>query len=104
MPEKFLISKAIDISPSAIGKSTSIWIKGFIPVLLLALLGFTFYRAFFVKEQSQKIVIQKGATAVIQQKQEAPKRFFIPFIEGGVEQRSDSNMGTYIRAGLRVEF
>lgn len=103
MAEKFLINKAVDFSPNAIGKSTSVWVKGFLPILFLGLLGFTIWKAFFVKEQSQKIIVQKGATALIQQKQEAPKRFFIPFIEAGVEQRSDSNMGTYIRAGMRIE-
>ena len=33
------------------------------------------------------------------------KRFFIPFIEGGVEQRQGADaLNTYIRGGIRVEF
>ena len=34
------------------------------------------------------------------------KRFFIPFVEGGVEKNTNSNrdFDTYLRAGLRFEF
>lgn len=50
-------------------------------IVILVFVGFTIYRAYFVKaqQQTQKIVIQKGASAVIQQKQEIPKRsWWIP--------------------------
>ena len=70
---------------------------------LFVLAGFTIYKAFFVKTSQQMIVAKKGSKVEVTQINKA-SRFFIPYIEAGVEQRSDSNMGTYIRAGLRVEF
>jgi len=36
---------------------------------------------------------------------QSAKRFFIPFIEGGVEQRQGADaFNSYLRAGLRFEF
>ena len=78
------------------------WGLGWRLIITLAILffvGITIWRAFFMKTTS--VTVQKGGTANIYNQ---PKRFFIPFIEGGVEQRSDRNMGTYIRAGLRIEW
>lgn len=78
--------------------------------LIIIAVGWAVYVAFVkpwinpLKTQTQTIKVEKGATAIIQQKQAASKRFFIPFIEAGVEQRNDKNMGTYIRAGARIEW
>lgn len=56
-------------------------------------------RAFFMKNTT--VNVGKGGIANIYQ---ARKRFFIPFVEGGVEKTSDVDLDTYIRAGLRFEF
>jgi len=63
--------------------------------------GFTVYRAYFRPLPTQNIKAEKGSNVNIYNQ---PKKFFIPFIEGGVEQRSNADMGTYIRAGIRIEF
>jgi len=85
------------------------WIKTLrfgLGLVIVAFVGFTVYKAFFVRtqQQTQKIVVEKGATAIIQQKQELPRRRFIPFVEGFVEQRSQNTMQSGIRAGLRFEW
>ena len=73
-------------------------------LFLFVAIGFTVWRAYFKKpDPTQTINVAKGATAKIIQ-QNAPKKTFIPFIEAGVEQRSNADMSTYIRAGLRIEF
>jgi len=68
-------------------------------LLAIVLFCLLVYRAFFMRTTSVKV--GKGGTANIYN---APKRFLIPFIEGGVEQRTQNNLNTYIRAGLRFEF
>lgn len=50
--------------------------------------------------QQTKIGEVKGNVNIIQKS----SRFFIPFIEGGVEQKSNSDLATFIRGGIRVEF
>jgi len=72
-------------------------VGGFLLTLILG--GFVLWSAFV--KPTNDITVGEGGTAIINQQ---PDRFFIPFIECGVEQRSGGNMGTYIRAGLRVEF
>jgi len=104
MTEPFSVKKALDFSPVAMGKVSSIGIKLFFILVILFCIGYTIYTLFFPKPtQTQIIKAEKGAVLNIQQKQ-TTRRFFIPFIEGGVEQRSDRNMSTYLRAGLRIEF
>jgi hypothetical protein len=61
------------------------------------------YKAFFGKTQTQVIRAESGSNVRINQIN-VVKKTFIPFIEAGVEQRANSDMSTYIRAGLRVEF
>lgn len=99
MAEQFSIKKAADFTPTAVAKSSSLVFKGLIPFILLGFLVWAVWAAF--NKPSQNITAQKGANVAIYNQ---PKRFFIPFIEGGIEQRSNSDLATYIRAGLRVEF
>ena len=61
--------------------------------------GFILWSAFM--KPTQDIKVEEGGTLNIDN---APKRFAIPFVEGGVEQTRGSSMGTFIRAGLRIEF
>jgi len=84
------------------------WVKTIrfgLGLVMIIIAGFTVYKAFFVKtqQQTQRIIIKPGATAVIQQKQELPKKKFIPFVEGFVEQRNHNTMQSGIRVGLRFE-
>jgi hypothetical protein len=72
-------------------------------LIALVLTGFTIWSAFFKKTTQQLIVAKKGSSVTVTQNNKT-SRFFIPFIEAGVEQQSDSKMGTYIRGGIRVEF
>ena len=43
MSEPFLIGKALDITPTALGKSTFVVIKGFLVLLAIAGLGWAIY-------------------------------------------------------------
>ena len=61
------------------------------------------YQTFFNKKPTQSIVAQKGSNVQVTQINKT-SRFFIPFIEGFVEQKSNSDMNTGIRGGLRIEF
>ncbi len=72
-------------------------------LLFLTLVAFTIKKAFFTKTNTQSIVAQAGSNVKVTQINRQ-SRFFIPFVEGGVEQRYNEQMGTYIRAGIRVEF
>lgn len=67
--------------------------------LLILAFAFILYRAF--SPNKTHVTIGKGGTAIINQ---ARQRFFIPFIEGGVEQKKSEDMSPYLRAGLRFEF
>jgi len=78
-------------------------LSGLTFILLLILGGLTLWSAFVKPTQKQVIKVEKGGQAKIVTITDH-KKIFIPFIEGGVEQRSNSDMGTYIRCGLRVEF
>ena len=78
------------------------WGYGWRLILTLAILffvGIVIWRAFFMKTTT--VHVGKGGTAIINQ---VKKRFFIPFVEGGIEKNSDVDLDTYIRAGLRFEF
>lgn len=72
-----------------------------IGVIILA--GLIIYRVIFGKTQTQIIRAEKGSNVKISQIN-VVKKTFIPFVEAGVEQRANSDMSTYIRAGLRIEF
>ena len=73
-------------------------VKG-VKIFVVLIFAFMVYRSFFMKATS--VTVQKGGTAIINQ---ARKRFFIPFIEGGIEQRQGTgSLNTYLRVGIRVE-
>ena len=95
MEEKFDFKKMVVGIPKAktVAKSAvfGLWIFFF------AAIGFTVYRAWFKPLPTQNIT--DSNVKIYNQ----PKRFFIPFIEGGVEQQR-GDMATYIRVGIRVEF
>lgn len=101
MAEPFSIKKALDLSPSALGKSWSIGLK----IALLVFIIFTIYLAWIKPKQTQQqqITIGRGGQATIIQKQTS-KRMLIPFVEVGVGKSSEFKLDTYIRAGLRFEF
>ena len=71
--------------------------------LLLLLLLCVGVRALFTKKSTQSIIAKPGSHVQVTQVNKQ-SRFLIPFIEGGVEQNNREQMGTYIRAGVRVEF
>ena len=101
MSEAFSLKKFFDLSPVALGKSLSIGWK----IVLIGLLAFTIYKAWFVpkQKQTQQITIESGGQATIIQKQDGKKRFIIPFLEGGAEKQDFDKWGTYVRFGLRIE-
>ena len=68
-------------------------------LLLVSLIIWGLWFAF--NKPSQKITVEEGGKATFINK---TSRFFIPFIEAGIEQKSNSELATFIRAGLRVEF
>lgn len=103
--EQFSIKKALDVSPTAIGKSTSMFVKGAIPILLICLLGFMVYKSFFQKTNQQQIVAKKGSNVQVTQINKQ-SRSLNPFVEVGLEKNSDTDQDfdTYIRAGVRWKF
>lgn len=102
MPEKFNLKKAVDLSPTAVGKVSSIGVKLLILAGIVFCIGFTLWQLFQPK-QGQKIIIEKGGSAVIQQNQ-TNRRALVPFMEGFFEQSRNDKFNTGIRAGLRLEF
>lgn len=105
MSEPVSIRKLADVTPKTLVKTTSSTAKGLFVLLAVAGIGWAIYRQYIrpLPTQTQAITIERGATAIIQQKQETKKRLFI-FIEPFVEQRQHSSMQTGIRAGVRVEW
>lgn len=71
---------------------------GFIILTIL-----TLWSAFIKETKKVNIKVEKGGQAKIDLREER-KRFLIPFIEGAISQRSNSELATEIRAGLRIEF
>ena len=104
----------VDIKVFAKGYVTpASWFKSFGVVskfLIIAGILWAIYVAFIkpwvnpIKTQTQSITVQKGATAIIQQKQEAPKKRFIPFVEVGVGQARNERLNTFVRSGVRFEW
>lgn len=94
----------------AVQPKTGIKALAFIPWLLLfTAIGFCVWFTINTilkpkPTQNQVIVAKPGSTINVQQKQEAPKRFLIPFLEIGVEQSSNRKFASYIRGGLRIEW
>ena len=97
--ERFNFKKAVDVSPTAIAKSSSLVFKGLIPFILLALISWMCYNA--LNKPTQTIIARKGSKVTVVQQN---KRFLIPFIEIGAEQRSSSKLATFLRGGVRWEW
>jgi len=68
-------------------------------ITILIVVGLVVY--YQLTRPTQNIKVGKGGQATFYN---APKRFFIPFAEVGVEKNSDVDLDTYIRGGLRFEF
>jgi len=105
------MAEAFDVKKLATSPFTGLfWVKTIMFGLGLGcifFIGYGVYTAYFKPKplpQTQNITIEEGANVDIIQKQDAPKKKFIPFVEGFVEQKSGSDMETGIRAGLRFEF
>lgn len=111
--EKFDIKKFFSgfISPVTNAKNVQfvVWL------VLIVLVGFTIWRAFFMpnQSQSQKFIVYPFSFSHIdyspsqQQKQEVKKRPWwlpIPFVEGYGFTESDGRTGIGGRAGGRLEF
>jgi hypothetical protein len=81
------------------------WGLGWRLLVTLSLIGLIFFSIYtiFHKQPNQTIIAKPGSNVSVTQINKQ-SRFFIPFIEAGVEQRTTQNMGTYIRAGVRIEF
>jgi len=80
------------------------WVKTFrYAIGITLILGVILFIYFKFRPQTQ-ITTFSGAVGKVNIVQSA-KRFFIPFIEGGVEQKQGADaLNTYIRAGIRIEF
>ena len=92
------------------GEGAKDWFKAlgngwrFSVILLgVALLGFTIWKAFFVKTNNQQIHIDPGSTVNIQQG-DKQKKGLILFVEPYVDQSSNRKFGTGVRGGIRLEF
>ncbi len=87
----------------AVKPKTGIKALAFVPWMLL-FFGIGYCVWFTLRPKpTQTIIAQKGSEVKVTQINKT-SRFFIPFIEVGVEQRNNADMGTYIRGGVRVEF
>lgn len=99
--EKFSLKKffSAPANPLYYAKVASLW-GG--PVLLL-LIGYTCYRAYFKRIDTNKVIAQEGSIVNIVGDR---KKTFIPFVEGFVEKNAntDQEFNTGIRAGLRFEW
>jgi len=75
----------------------------------IIIIGFTIYKAYFTKTQTQQNIItaKPGSTVVIQQKQEEKKRAWwmpSPFVDIYTFIETDNRSGFGGRAGCRWEF
>jgi hypothetical protein len=78
-------------------------------LLLVAAIGLTIYKAYFVKTQTQRnmITAQPGSTVIIQQKQEEKKKTWwipSPFVDLYTFVESNDRKGFGTRFGGRWEF
>ena len=111
MPEPISARKLLDISPTAMIKSTSSVSKGLLVLGIITLCGWAIWityikphTKFAAKTQTQAITIQSGGSATIVQKTDSPKKWLFLFIEPFIEQRQHSSMQTGIRSGVRIEW
>lgn len=73
-------------------------------VLALVVAGYGIYKAYFKKpEPTQMIRAEKGSNLTVVQHNER-KKTLIPFVEGYIDQPSDHDFETGIRAGVRFEW
>lgn len=102
MMEKIDPKRAIKsmVQPVSWFKSFFIGARVVIMIICLALLGFTIYRAYFVKNQEQNIVAEEGSTLNVYQTQ-GDDKWFEPFSEVYVFSDTKYGMGAGVRAGLR---
>lgn len=78
-------------------------LSGLTFLLVLILGGFTLWSAFIKETKKVNIKVEKGAQAKIDMRVER-KKLFIPFVEAGISQKSNSELATEIRLGLRIEW
>ena len=78
-------------------------LSGITFILFLILGGFTLWSAFIKETKKVNIKVEKGGQADIDLREER-KKIFIPFLEAYIDQRSNSDLASGIRAGLRIEF
>lgn len=71
-------------------------------LLVILLVAYIVWRAFFMKTQTQKTTFTGpvGKVNIIQER----KKTVIPFVEGSVGQSNRYKMETTIKAGIRCEF
>ena len=81
MPEQFSVRKALDLSPTAMGKSFSIGLK----IAIILFVGWAVYKAYFKKpeptqtQRIERIVVESGGTLTLQeQKEEEKRKWYIP--------------------------
>lgn len=73
-------------------------------ILFWGLIGYGIWKAFFKKpEPTTAIKAEAGSTVKVTNINKS-QRFLIPFIEVGIEQQRNSDLETYIRGGVRIEF
>jgi predicted negative regulator of RcsB-dependent stress response len=78
------------------------WRLGVI-LFIIILVGFTIWKAFFEKKNTQQIHIGSGSQVTIKQNEEK-KKSLVLFIEPYVDQSSNRKFGTGVRGGVRLEF
>lgn len=83
------------------------WVKVIMMTLgasTLLFIGYAVYKAYVKKpDSSQSIVAKKGSVVTVNQINDR-KKTLIPFVEGYIDQPSDGNFRTGIRAGIRFEW
>jgi hypothetical protein len=105
MSEPFDIKKAVDMSPEAIGKSFSVFLKVAVVLGLIFCIGYTVWSLFRPKQvQTQTVghvTAESGSTVIMQQQTGGKKKpWFIPspYVRIYYFERSDG------RNGLGSEF
>ena len=80
------------------------WRSSFFYIIRIALIlciPLAVWSYFNAKQNVNKIQVAKGGNLTINQQ---TKRAIIPFCEVGIEKSNTNKMGTFIRAGARMEF
>lgn len=92
------------------GEGTKDWFKALgngwrfsVILICIVLIGFTIWKAFFEKKNTQNIQIGSGSNVTIKQGEQKRKNL-IMFVEPYVDQSSNRKFGTGVRGGVRLEF